>query len=57
LVRSRSTANGRGHFVEGQDVKKGDILGEIDPVLYQAQLDQAVAKKAQDEALLAKSAP
>src|SRR6476660_2273342 len=41
------------NFVEGQDVKKGDILGEIDPVLYQAQLDQAVAKKAQDEALLA----
>src|SRR5258705_13149903 len=41
------------NFVEGQDVKKGDILGEIDPVLYQAQLDQAVAKKAQDEAQLA----
>src|SRR6476660_336553 len=41
------------NFVEGQDVKKGDVLGEIDPVLYQAQLDQAVAKKAQDEALLA----
>jgi len=41
------------HFVEGQDVKKGDVLGEIDPVIYQAQYDQAVAKKAQDEALLA----
>jgi multidrug efflux system membrane fusion protein len=41
------------NFVEGQDVKKGDILGEIDPVIYKAQLDQAVAKKAQDEALLA----
>ena len=41
------------NFTEGQDVKKGDILGEIDPVLYKAQLDQAVAKKAQDEALLA----
>src|SRR5258706_11925000 len=38
---------------EGQDVKKGDVLGEIDPVIYKAQYDQAVAKKAQDEALLA----
>jgi membrane fusion protein, multidrug efflux system len=41
------------NFVEGQDVRKGDVLGEIDPVLYKAQYDQAVAKKAQDEALLA----
>src|SRR5712672_1893798 len=41
------------NFTEGQDVKKGDVLGEIDPVIYKAQLDQAVAKKAQDEALLA----
>ena len=41
------------HFVEGQDVRKDDVLGEIDPVIYQAQFDQAVAKKAQDEALLA----
>jgi membrane fusion protein, multidrug efflux system len=41
------------NFTEGQDVRKGDILGEIDPVTYQAQYDQAVAKKAQDEALLA----
>jgi membrane fusion protein, multidrug efflux system len=41
------------HFTEGQDVKKGDVLGEIDPVIYKAQFDQAVAKKAQDEALLA----
>jgi membrane fusion protein, multidrug efflux system len=40
------------NFVEGQDVKKGDVLAEIDPVIYQAQYDQAVAKKAQDEALL-----
>ncbi len=40
------------HFVEGQDVKKGDVLAEIDPAIYQAQYDQAVAKKAQDEALL-----
>ena len=40
-------------FKEGQDVKKGQILALIDPTTYQAQLDQAVAKKAQDEALLA----
>src|SRR6195256_5722567 len=41
------------NFTEGQDVKKGDVLGESDPVIYKAQYDQAVAKKAQDEALLA----
>jgi multidrug efflux system membrane fusion protein len=41
------------NFVEGQDVRKGDILGEIDPAIYKAQYDQAVAKKAQDEAQLA----
>jgi multidrug efflux system membrane fusion protein len=41
------------NFTEGQDVKKDDVLGEIDPVLYQAAFDQAVAKKAQDEAQLA----
>ena len=40
-------------FKEGQDVKKGDVLARIDPTTYQAQLDQAVAKKAQDEANLA----
>jgi multidrug efflux system membrane fusion protein len=40
-------------FKEGDDVKKGDVLALIDPTLYQAQLDQAVAKKAQDEAQLA----
>jgi multidrug efflux system membrane fusion protein len=41
------------NFTEGQDVKKGDVLGEIDPVIYRAQFDQAIAKKAQDEAQLA----
>jgi multidrug efflux system membrane fusion protein len=40
-------------FTEGQDVKAGDLLARIDPRPYQAQLDQAVAAKAKDEALLA----
>jgi len=40
-------------FKEGQDVKKGDILARIDPTTYQATLNQALAKKAQDEAQLA----
>ena len=40
-------------FTDGQDVKKGDILARIDPATYQAQYDQAVGKKAQDEAQLA----
>jgi multidrug efflux system membrane fusion protein len=42
-------------FKEGQDVKRGDVLAKIDPVTYQAQLDQTKAKKALDEALLANS--
>ena len=41
------------NFTEGQDVKKGDVLAQIDPRTYQAAFDQAVAKKAQDEAQLA----
>jgi len=40
-------------FGEGQDIKKGDVIARIDDSVYKAQLDQAVAKKAQDEALLA----
>ncbi len=40
-------------FREGQDVKVGDVLAIIDPRIYQAALDQAVAKKKQDESLLA----
>jgi multidrug efflux system membrane fusion protein len=39
-------------FVEGQDVKAGDLLAQIDPRPYQAQLDQVVATKAKDEAQL-----
>jgi membrane fusion protein, multidrug efflux system len=40
-------------FTEGQLVKEGDLLTEIDPRPYQATLDQAKAKKIQDEANLA----
>jgi multidrug efflux system membrane fusion protein len=40
-------------FSEGQDVKAGDLLAQIDPRPFQAQLDQATAKKGQDEAQLA----
>jgi multidrug efflux system membrane fusion protein len=40
-------------FVEGQYVKQGDILAEIDPRPFQAAFDQAKAKKAQDEANIA----
>ncbi len=40
-------------FTEGQDVKAGELLAQIDPGPYQATFDQAVAKKAQDEAQLA----
>ena len=41
------------YFQEGQTVQKGDLLAQIDPRTYQAQVDQAKARKAQDEAQLA----
>ncbi len=41
------------NFTEGQDVVAGTVLARIDPRAYQAALDQAVAKKAQDAATLA----
>lgn len=40
-------------FTEGQDVKAGDVLAQIDPAPYQTALDQAKAKKGEDEAQLA----
>jgi multidrug efflux system membrane fusion protein len=39
-------------FTEGQHMKAGDMLAKIDPRLFQAALDQATAKKSQDEAQL-----
>ncbi|MGD9844348.1 MAG: efflux RND transporter periplasmic adaptor subunit [Variibacter sp.] len=39
-------------FKEGQSVKKGQLLARIDPRVYQAALEQAKAKKAQDQAQL-----
>jgi multidrug efflux system membrane fusion protein len=40
-------------FTEGQTVRKGDLLAQIDPRPNQAAYDQAVATKAKDESLLA----
>jgi membrane fusion protein, multidrug efflux system len=56
MVLVRTLVNGtvlKINFQEGQDVKKGDVLALIDPRIYKAQFDQAVAKKALDEAQLA----
>jgi membrane fusion protein, multidrug efflux system len=40
------------NFKEGQNVQRGDLLATIDPAIYSAQLKQAEAKKAQDDAQL-----
>ncbi len=37
-------------FQQGQTVHKGDLLAEIDPRPYQAQLDQAIANRDRDQA-------
>ena len=42
-------------FTEGQTVKAGDTLAEIDPRPYQAQLDQIVANRDRDQAQLTNS--
>jgi membrane fusion protein, multidrug efflux system len=39
-------------FRQGQEVRHGDVLAKIDPAPFQAVLDQAVAKNADDQAQL-----
>jgi membrane fusion protein, multidrug efflux system len=39
-------------FVEGQEVKRGDVLAKIDPRVFEAQVDQAEAALARDQASL-----
>ena len=39
-------------FVEGKQVKRGDVLARIDPRVYEAQVDQAEAALARDQASL-----
>ncbi|MBB3227946.1 multidrug efflux system membrane fusion protein [Luteibacter sp. Sphag1AF] len=41
------------NFKEGQEVKKGDVIAEIDPRTIQSQYDQSVAKLRQDQAAAA----
>src|ERR1700757_5019908 len=54
LVRTRVDGQiNKIDFTEGQFIKEGDTLVEIDPRPFQAALDQAKAKKQQDEANLA----
>src|SRR3954453_11653607 len=54
LVRTRVDGQiNKIDFKEGQFVKQGDTLVQIDPRPFQAALDQAKAKKAQDQANLA----
>ncbi|AEB09259.1 efflux RND transporter periplasmic adaptor subunit [Desulfobacca acetoxidans] len=42
----------RVHFQEGQEVKKGELMFTIDPRPFEAQLQQALANLARDQALL-----
>jgi multidrug efflux system membrane fusion protein len=53
LVRSQITGQiVKIAFTQGRAVRKGDLLAEIDPRPYQAQLDQAVANRDRDQAQL-----
>jgi len=40
------------NFIEGQAVKRGDVLAQVDPRLYQARFDQAQAQLTRDQAQL-----
>lgn len=54
-VTVRSRVDGellRVHFAEGQTVRAGDLLAEIDPRAFQVQLTQAQGQHARDSALL-----
>ena len=42
-------------FVEGKEVKRGDVLAKIDPRVFEAQVDQAEAALARDQASLKNS--
>ncbi len=56
MVTIRSRVDGqivKVDFTEGQEVKKGDPLVQIDPHPYQAALDQAIANQEKDQANLA----
>jgi multidrug efflux system membrane fusion protein len=53
IVRSQITGQlVKVAFTQGQAVHQGDLLGEIDPRPYQAQLDQALANRDRDQAQL-----
>jgi membrane fusion protein, multidrug efflux system len=43
------------NFIDGQNVKKGDLLYEIDPRPYQAALERAKGELARDKALMDKA--
>jgi multidrug efflux system membrane fusion protein len=43
------------HFAEGEEIKQGALIAEIDPRTFQAAVDQAEAKKKQDNAQLSAS--
>jgi multidrug efflux system membrane fusion protein len=42
-------------FTEGQMVRRGDVLAQVDPAPFQAALDQALGQLARDEATLAEA--